>query len=40
MKNLYSGVKTKKSKIIVKIVYWHIFETFLVKSHYGQPILC
>jgi ABC-type uncharacterized transport system permease subunit len=37
MKNFYNGVKTKISKIILKIVCWHIFKAFLAKSHYENP---
>jgi ABC-type uncharacterized transport system permease subunit len=32
MKNLYSSVKIKISKIILKIVCWHIFKAFLAKK--------
>jgi hypothetical protein len=29
--------KTKISKIILKIVCWHIFKAFLAKSYYENP---
>jgi hypothetical protein len=38
MKNLYRGVRTKISKIILKIVCWHIFKAFLAKADFFNTL--